>query len=359
MALRPHRYILHADMDAFYASVERLDDPCLEGKPLVVGAPPEQRGVVAAASYEARRFGIRSAMPMRTALRLCPDLVRVPPHFERYREVSSRVMDLFRAVTPITEPVSLDEAYLDVTEQASRGNVNLLAFDLKAGVFRQTGLLVTIGGGTSKTVAKVVSRLAKPNGLLLVRPGDEASFLSPLDVDLLPGVGPRSAAVLKERGVKSLGDLAACDDEWLRQTFGRRGRELQERAIGIDYSPVTPDREVKSVSEETTMSEDVGDESALLERTRELAAGVAARLKEHGFMGRTVSIKLRLADFRTFTRQTTLLTPTNSEGAIYKAAEGLLKKEVSPSRKFRLVGVGVANLASSYQLPLFPLQAER
>ncbi|MFH1140187.1 MAG: DNA polymerase IV [Chloroflexota bacterium] len=304
VTLRPNRYILHADMDAFYASVERLDDPSLEGKPLVVGAPPEQRGVVAAASYEARRYGIHSAMPMRTALRLCPSLVRVSPRFDRYREVSNRVMGIFRDVTPIMESVSLDEGYLDVTEKASTGNVNLLAFDLKARVSRETGLVVTIGGGTSKTVAKVASRLAKPNGLLLVRPGDEAAFLAPLEIDRLPGVGPRSATVLKERGVKTLGELSACDEVWLRQTFGRRGRELRERATGIDYSPVTPYRETRSVSEETTMAEDVGDESVLLETARELAAGVATRLKELGLMGRTVSIKLRLADFRTFTRQT-------------------------------------------------------
>jgi DNA polymerase-4 len=191
------RYILHADMDAFYASVERLDDPRLEGKPLVVGGSPEHRGVVAAASYEARRYGIHSAMPMRTAMRLCPDLVRVSPRFDRYHEVSSRVMAIFGEVTPLVEPLSLDEAYLDVTDQASAPNVNVLAFNLKARVMEEVGLVVTIGGGISKTVAKVASKRAKPNGLLLVRPGDEEAFLAPLDIDILLGIGPRSAEVLR------------------------------------------------------------------------------------------------------------------------------------------------------------------
>ena len=349
------RYILHADMDAFYASVERLDDPSLEGRALVVGGSPESRGVVAAASYEARRYGIHSAMPMRTAVRLYPDLVRVPPHFDRYREISNQVMDIFRDATPIIEPLSLDEAYLDVTEHVTPETVHLVAFDLKVRVLEETGLVVTIGGGVSKTVAKVASQVAKPNGMLLVKSGDERPFLAPLEIGLLPGVGPKSEEVLKEHGIKTMGDLAACEEEWLRKTFGRRGPELCGRALGIDHSPVTSHREVKSISAETTMPEDVDDEAALLDMMRGLVQRVATRLQRQRLLGRTVSIKLRLSDFQTFTRQATLAIPTNDTEEIFGISRHLLQRELEPGRRFRLVGVGVANLDNSFQLPLFPL----
>ena len=196
-------YILHADLDAFFASVEQRDNPDLRGKPVVVGGPTESRGVVAAASYESRRYGIRSAMPMRTAFRLCPDLIRVSARFSRYREVSRQVMDVFRAVTPLVEPLSLDEAYLDISEQASPEEVESAAASLKAGVREETGLAITIGGGTSKTVAKIASQLAKPDGLLLVKPGEEREFLAPLDIDMLWGVGPKTAALLRRHGISA------------------------------------------------------------------------------------------------------------------------------------------------------------
>ena len=351
------RYILHADMDAFYASVEQMDDPSLDGKPLVVGGPPESRGVVAAASYEARRYGIHSAMPMRTALRLCPELARVSPHFDRYRQVSDQVMDIFRDATPVLEPLSLDEAYLDVSERVSPEKVGLLAFDLKARVMREVGLVVTIGGGVSKTVAKVASQVAKPNGLLLVQAGETASFLAPLAIDILPGVGPRSAAVLKGHGIDTMGELARCDEAWLRQMFGRRGPELKERALGVDRSPVTPHRETRSVSAETTMPQDVESETTLAGHIEELARSVAERLQGKGLVGKTVWIKLRLADFRTFTRQTTLRVPTSDARTISMMARELLRREMQPDRKFRLVGVGVTNLCDSFQLPLLPLDS--
>ena len=348
------RFILHADLDAFYASVEQRDDAAIMGKPVVVGGPPESRGVVAAASYEARKFGIRSAMPMRTALRLCPDLVRVSPRFSRYREVSRQVMDIFLDVTPLVQPLSLDEAYLDVSGSAVRENVDSIAHDLKTRVRLETEIAVTIGGGTSKTVAKVASQVAKPDGLLMVRPGDERTFLAPLDVDILLGVGPKTARTLAAHDIHTVGDLARCDDSWLRQNLGKRGPELKERAAGRDDEEVTVDRDVKSVSAETTMAIDVEREDLLIEILERLAGSVNERLQGNELRGRTVWVKLRLSDFTTFTRQTTLTSPTDEPNIILDAARGLLRRELRPGRRFRLVGMGVSNFQESYQLALLP-----
>ena len=349
------RYILHADLDAFYASVEQRDNPALKGTPVVVGGPPESRGVVAAASYEARKYGIRSAMPMRTALRLCHDLVRVSPRFGRYHEVSRQVMAIFLSQTPLVEPLSLDEAYLDISEQVPLEQVEEVAQGLKGRVKQETQLAVTIGGGTSKTVAKIASQVAKPDGLLLIKPGEAHTFLAPLDVEILSGVGPKSAAILREHGVNTIGHLASCEEAWMRQTFGKRGPELKERAMGIDPHPVTPHRETKSVSAEVTMPTDVDNEVALRERMEKLAQSVATRLQQTGLKGKTVSVKLRLADFSTFTRQMTLPVPTDEEDVIFHVAWDLLLRELAPGRRFRLVGVGVTNFHDAFQLALLPL----
>ena len=257
------RYILHADLDAFYASVEQHDNPALRGRPVAVGGPPEARGVVAAASYEARHHGVRSAMPMRTALRLCPELVRVSARFDRYREVSQAVMGIFHDLTPLVEPLSMDEAYLDVSAQVPPEHLEKTGRDLKARVREVTGLAVTIGGGTSKSVAKIASQQAKPDGLLLVAPGTEEAFLAPLEVSMLWGVGPVTTAMLNRMGIRTIAELAARDQEWLRKALGTRGPELQRRARGQDHDPVVPTRETKSVSAETTLAQDVSDASTL------------------------------------------------------------------------------------------------
>ncbi len=354
MTLPRWRYILHADLDAFYASVEQRDNPGLKGKPVAVGGPPESRGVVAAASYEAREYGVRSAMPMGVALRLCPALVRISARFGRYREVSHRIMDIFRSLTPLIEPLSLDEAYLDISEKVSADEVDWVAHGLKTRVRDETGLAVTVGGGTSKTVAKIASQIAKPDGLLLIKPNEERAFLSPLDVGMLWGVGPRTESVLRDHGINTIGHLATCDNGWLQNTLGKRGHELKERALGTDHHPVTPHRETKSVSAEITMTRDVGDEAALRERVEELAHGVAARLRRSGLKGRTVQIKLRLADFTTFTRQVTLQAPTDEVEVILPVARDLLQRELRPGRRFRLVGVGVSNFNEAFQLSLLP-----
>ncbi len=350
----PWRYILHADLDAFYASVEQLDNPQYGGRPLVVGGSPTVRGVVAAASYEARKFGIRSAMPMRTALRLHPPVIRVSPRFDRYRELSERVMAVYRALTPLVEPLSLDEAYLDVSRQVPPDAVRQTASDLKADVRNSTGLPVTVGGGVSKTVAKIASQLGKPDGLLLVSPGEEREFLRPLDVGLLWGVGEKSAELLRRYGIDTIGDLADRKDAWLGHTFGKRGPELKERALGLDREPVVPSRETKSVSSETTFPTDIGSPERMEAILKDLSEEVSARLKKEGLRGKTVSIKLRLTDFTTFTRQQTSLTPTDDAIDILRSARSLLRREMTPGLEFRLLGVGVSGFQDFGQLPLFP-----
>ena len=357
MTAQEWRYILHADLDAFYASVEQLDNPQYRGRPVAVGRSPEERGVVAAASYEARKFNVRSAMPMRTALRLCPQLVRVDPRFGRYGELSRMVMALFEDLTPLVQPLSLDEAYMDVSAVAEWERVGEVAGGLKARVLERTGLVVSIGGGTSKTVAKIASQLCKPDGLLLVAPGAERETLAPLSVGILNGVGAKTSETLSAHGVATLGDLASRDAEWLRQTFGRRGPELRERAMGIDDSTVSQHRETKSVSSEETMHRDTGEESELVRRVEEMAQGVASRLRRHDLAGKTITLKLRLSDFTTLTRSRTLRAPTADAEVIAPVACDLLRRELGPSRRFRLVGVGVSGFQDAPdapQLPLFP-----
>ena len=348
------RYILHADLDAFYASVEQLDNPQYRGRPLVVGGSPEERGVVAAASYEARRYKIHSAMPMRTAMRLCQELIRVSPRFDRYHEMSGMVMDIFLQLTPLVEPLSMDEAYLDISTEVPQESVDNVARKLRARVKDRTGLVVSIGGGASKTVAKVASQLAKPDGLLLVEPGGEQAFLAPLQVSILSGIGPKTAEVLQGHGVTTVGDLSVCNPGWLQQTLGKRGLELKERAMGIDHSRVSSHRETKSISSEETMSLDVGEEADLVKRVERMAHGVAARLQKSQLTGKTITIKLRLADFTTLTRQRTLPASTSDADIIAPMACDLLRRELHSGRKFRLVGVGVSGFQESQQLPLFP-----
>jgi DNA polymerase-4 len=352
----PAPVILHADLDAFFAAVEQLDRPELRGRPVLVGGAPEERGVVAAASYEARRYGARSAMPMRTALRLCPpDTVRVPPRFERYREVSRRVMALFRARTPLVEPLSLDEAYLDLTEPLARPGApdpERAARALKAEVRTAVGLTISVGVATSKSVAKIASDLRKPDGLVVVPPGEERPFLAPLPVARLWGVGPRLEERLRRLGVATVGDLAALERRWLERRFGKWGGLLHDLANGIDHRPVTPERAIKSVGRETTFPHDVSDPAALRATICRLAEQVAERLQRHGLRGRTVTLKLRSYDFRTLTRQTSLSLPTDRAEEIAAVAERLLATELAPGGRYRLVGVSVSGFRPAVQLPL-------
>ena len=339
------RHILHADLDAFFSSVEQLDKPELRGKPVVVGGSPDTRGVVAAASYEARRFGVRSAMPMRTALQRCPIAVRVSPRFDRYAEVSRKVMDMFREVTPLVEPLSLDEAYLDVTDELPDGrSPEEIARGLKQRISSEVGLTISIGVATSKSVAKIASDMDKPDGLSVVAPGTERELLNPMSVDRLWGVGPRTAARLANEGVHTIGDMAARSDEWLLSRLGRMGPHMRRLALGEDDSPVIIERARKSVSAETTLARDSGDSDVLYDLITRLSERVGRHLARSRLRGRTVRLKLRLSDFTTFTRQKTTEEPVATSEAILDAARSLLGRELEPGRLFRLVGVGVTGL---------------
>ena len=359
------RHIIHADLDAFYAAVEQLDNPDLVGKPVLVGGRPENRGVVATASYEARAFGIHSAMPMKTAAYRCPQGIIITPRFSRYKEKSLEVMSIFRDLTDLVEPLSMDEAYLDITAVIESGQKPLaVALDLKRRIFDETGLVVSVGVGTGKTVAKIGSDLDKPDGLVVVQPGEEADFLAPLAVNKLWGIGPKTAERLNDEGIQTIGDLACQSLDWFTKMFGKRANNIRNKAMGQDTDSVDVRGATKSISSETTFAGDVGNEEVLRHLVEEKAVGVARQLERNGLKGRTVKLKLRLSDFTTFTRQTTLQFHTDSEEQIKNAASTLLELELDPNRTFRLLGVGVANFEydsetseptdmKERQLPLF------
>lgn len=353
-----HRLLLHADLDAFFASVEQLDNPSLRGRPVVVGGSAESRGVVAAASYEARAFGIHSAQPMRTALLRCPEVVRVSPRFDRYREISEQVMTIFRAWTPLVEPLSLDEAYLDLSDRlagATPEEVRASAARIKVEVREATGLTVSVGAGTTKSIAKVASDLKKPDGLVVIPAGAERIFLAPLPAGKLWGVGPKAQERLQRIGVHTIGDIAGLDRRWLKDRFGKWGLMLHDLARGIDPRPVTPERETKSVSVETTFAEDIWNPAQIDECLVELVGQVCLRLRRHNLRGRTVTLKLRDAGFETHTRQRTLAAATDDESTVLDAARRLLAHELTPGRRFRLLGIGLSGFADAIQLAL-PLE---
>ena len=352
----PPRHIIHADLDAFYAAVEQLDNPELLGKPVLVGGRPEGRGVVATASYEAREFGVHSAMPMRSAVRLCPQGIIVPPRFERYREFSRRVMEIFHSLTDVVEPLSLDEAYLDITDPVEAGQAPLaMALDLKSRVREETGLTLSVGVAASKSVAKIASDLNKPDGLVVVPPGEDRDFLAPLPVAKLWGIGPKTAQRLNREGIHTIGDLASQPFGWFQARFGLRALSLQAKALGQDRELVHTERETKSVSAENTFATDLAETDLLQAELARLAARVARHLEGKDLRGKTVTVKARLADFTTFTRQTTLGSLTQSEATISDTAWRLLSSELTPGRSFRLLGVGVSGFGhvEEMQLPLF------
>ncbi len=339
------RHILHADLDAFYASVEQLDNPQYRGQPVLVGGSPQSRGVVAAASYEARRFGVHSAMPMSTAVRRCPHAVVVRPRFDRYREMSGRVMAIFRELTALVEPLSLDEAYLDVTEAVTAGRQPAdIAQDLKGRVKRDVGLNISVGAASSKSVAKIASDLRKPDGLVVIPPGEEAGFLAPLAVGKLSGIGPKAVELLHQDGVDTIGQLAGQPMEWFVQRFGKRAAPVRAKAMGEDREPVQPRRETKSVSAETTFPNDLSSPEDLYPELARLCGRVARSLSGKGLRGKTVNVKLRLSDFTTFTRQVTLPEATASEEEMLAVGWQLVEKELAPGRAFRLIGAGMSSL---------------
>jgi DNA polymerase-4 len=340
-------------MDAFYASVEQRDDPSLKGKPVAVGGSPGGRGVVAAASYEARTFGVYSAMSMARAVRLCPSLVIVRPDFQKYRAASNAVFSIFREVTPLVEPLSLDEAYLDVTENTwGETLATNVARRVKAEIFAATRLTASAGVAPNKFLAKVASGWKKPDGLTVIHPDRVEPFLQQLPVDALWGVGPVTANKLRARGIERLVDVRTTDERILREAVGSMADWLRQLANGVDDRPVTPHRDAKSSGSENTYPEDLTDILAVREEIAEMAGRVVGWLARKNLTARTVTIKVRYSDFTTVTRSHTA-APTRDEAAIISRAVALLDKTDAGSRPVRLLGVSVHNFGGEGNLPLF------
>ncbi len=340
--------ILHVDMDAFYASVEELDDPGLVGQPVVVGGTPDGRGVVAAANYAARRYGIHSAMPAARARRLCPHAVFIRSRMDRYVEVSRELRGIFARYTPLLEPLSLDEAFLDVTSSLRLfGDGQAIARRIKEEIRDELGLVASVGVAPNKFLAKLASDLDKPDGLVVVPTDAIEAFLEPLPVSRLWGVGKASNRDLAEMGVHTIGDLRRLPEELLFSRFGKSAAHLVRLARGIDDRRVVPDRDAKSISHETTFATDIGDAEVLRSWLLELTEQVATRLRRQGLRGKTVFIKVRYADFHTVTRSESLDAPNNVTRELYVTAARLLQAQLARSpRPVRLLGMGASGMTS-------------
>jgi DNA polymerase-4 len=352
------RTVLHFDLDAFFCSVEERLDPALRGRAFVVGGRAETRGVVASASYAARKFGVRSAMPTAHALRLCPDLLVLSGRHRLYGEASDEVMAFVREAAPVVEQISIDEAFLDVRDDPQPGRE--VAAGLKTTIRSRFDLPSSWGVATNKLVAKIATEVGKPDGLVVVPPGEEAGFLAPLPVEMLWGVGPKTREHLAQHGVRTIGELAALSPDQLRPPFGERGLELASSARGIDDREVVSGHEPRSMSSETTFARDVLEASELRRTLRHLSEEVGARLREEGLAGSTVRLKIRWPDFTTMTRQRRLASPTDMDDEIYQASLDLFLGEWRTGRPVRLLGVGVAQLGAPVrQLSLFDRSWER
>jgi DNA polymerase-4 len=355
-----NRRILHIDMDAFYASVEQRDKPELRGIPVAVGGSPEQRGVVAAASYEARAFGVRSAIPMSRAVRLCPSLVIVRPDFARYKAASQAVFSIFRRVTPLVEPLSLDEAYLDVTENSWGETLGRsVAQRIKAEIKEATGLTASAGVAPNKFLAKIASGWKKPDGLTVIAPERVEQFLHKLPVDALWGVGPVTAQRLRERGIERLVDVRTINPSVLREAVGSHAEWLRQLADGIDNRPVEPNQSAKSSGTENTFAEDLTNLQDIRREIDEMARDAAGWLERKLLCCRTVTIKVRYDDFTTITRSHSKAPATRHADDIAGRALALLERTEAGHRPVRLLGVSVHNLVDPSEkeqeapLPLF------
>jgi DNA polymerase-4 len=360
------RKIIHLDLDAFFCAVEEQLNPSLQGKAFAVGGRPEERGVVASCSYAARRYGIRSAMPMARALRLCPQLIIVSSRHGKYSQVSRQVMAHLHALTPLVEQISIDEAFLEVSDLPQPAEA--IARQLQAQVRQDPGLPCSLGVATNKLLAKTANDVGKasfrgegpPNAITIVPPGQEAAFLAPLPAEMLWGIGPKTAERLAELGIRTIGDLASRSESQLMRLFGKNGYDLALRARGIDDRPIVTSHAVKSVSQEVTFAKDLREAQALERTLFQLAAGVGTRLRRNLLTGTTVKIKLRWADFTTLTRQVTLEHATDQDSQIYQAALSLFHKTWQPGKPVRLLGVGVSGLGAQIrQLGLWDADAEK
>jgi len=355
------RWVIHVDLDAFYASVEELLDPSIAGQPVLVGGSPETRGVVASASYKARAYGVRSAMPMSQAIRLCPHAIVRPVRMKLYAEYSQRVLQILRHYTPLVEPISIDEAFLDVTGcERLWGPAEHIGHRIQERISKELGLSASLGIAGNKLVAKIACSLGKPKGFVVVPPGNEAAFLAPLPVDALWGVGKVTAQALHNIGVETIGQLAELSLEYLVSRFGAHGRSLYLHARGIDDTPVAPFHRTKSISHEHTFARDVSDLAELERCLLGLCDRVAARLRRRNLAARTVTLKMRYADFRTVTRRVTLKEPTDIPDTFYREAVRLLRLEWGRGATIRLLGVGVSGLVpAAQQLALFERNQSR
>jgi DNA polymerase-4 len=344
------RTILHLDLDAFFCAVEETRNPSLRGKPFAVGGKPEERGVVSSCSYPARRIGVRSAMPMARALRTCPGLIVVEPHYRLYSEASKQVMDRLGRLTALVEQISIDEAFLDLSDLQQ--DPAPLARGLQACIRDELGLPSSVGIASNKLVAKIATEVGKkaaksgtpPFALTVVPAGQEAEFLAPLPADMLWGVGPKTARRLADFGIHTIGDIASWPETELTSLFGEHGRDLSRHARGIDDRPIITEHEVKSISQEITFSRDERDDKALTDTLRELSAQVGRRLRQSELAGTTVKIKLRWPDFTTLTRQSTLPQPTDQDAEIASTAAALLRCVRKSGQAVRLIGVGVSGM---------------
>ena len=361
------RVILHLDLDAFFCSVEEVQNPSLRGKPFAVGGKPDERGVVASCSYAARALGIRSAMPMSRALRLCRGLIIVSSRHRLYSEYSEKVMEKLRDLTPLVEQISIDEAFLDISDiQADKTR---LALDLQRVIQTELNLPSSVGIASNKLVAKIATEVGKksskkknepPFGFTVVPAGDESKFLAPLPADMLWGVGPKTNARLTELGIHTIGDIARWPEKELVNLFGENGRDLWRHANGMDDRPIVTEYETKSVSQENTFNVDIRDEKTLEKTLREQSRDVARQLRKNDLAGKTVKVKLRWSDFTTITRQTTLPTSTDNEDEIFHAAVKLMKSARKPNQPVRLIGVGVSGIGAPVrQLSLWDVGSEK
>ena len=362
-----NRTILHLDLDAFFCSVEETRNPDLRGKPFAVGGKPDERGVVASCSYAERRFGVRSAMPMSRALRLAPNLIIVPGRHKLYSEVSKQVMDRLHNLTGLVEQISIDEAFLDISDLHDK-SPERIARGLQAGIRDELHLPSSIGIASNKLVAKIATEVGKkaakgngpPFGLTIVPVGEEAAFLAPLPADMLWGVGPKTSARLTELGIHTIGDIAQWPESELIRLFGENGRDLARHARGIDDRPITTERETKSISQEITFSRDVRDEKTLQKTLKEQSAEVGKQLRKNNLAGTTVKLKIRWHYFTTLTRQITLSTPTNLDEEIGDAALNLLRAARKSNEAVRLIGVGVSGLGPPIrQLGLWDVESDK
>jgi len=356
------RHIMHIDLDAFFVSVEQVLNPELKGKPVVVGGRPDRRGVVASASYEARAFGLHAGMPLSTASRLCPQATFIEGSFSKYRDASQKFMGILADFSPFLEPVGLDEAYLDATGfESIHGPTGQMATTIKQRIKNELGLCASVGIASCKIVAKVASESSKPDGLLEVAAGDEATFLAPLPVAQLPGIGKETERILKGLGTNTIGELSKTPLSALKSHFGASGEVLRRRANGIDDRKVEPPAAAKSISRETTFGKDTKDRSLLKATLRYLSERVGADLRQRGKRARCITLKLRYADFTTITRSQTPGQAFDTDQTIFNMGAQLMEKTLLAEKQpVRLIGIGVSNLTEpEQQLDMLDTSARR